>query len=254
MSGRMLTPERAIRRPWRFDLRILLSVLVTLAAVGGMLLYAGSLSATRPVLVARRDLPAGTILTSDDVTVAQVRVSDAIYGAAIPGAVLDDMLGKSVSDPVYKDQILNRSQIGDHLPLAPDQLALTIPVTAESAAGGRLHPGDEVQVLLTRDKNTPAAETVVVLERVPIYSIGYDQPAVIGNPTTGPAGDASTQPLASLTLIVTAEQARLLANARHSGDLDIALLPPLPSPNGPRPTIPAAAPTPVSRAASGRGR
>lgn len=228
MSGRMLTPERAIRRPWRFDLRILLSVLVTLAAVGGMLLYAGSLSATRPVLVATHDLPAGAILGQDDVAAVQVRVTDAVYAAAIPGDALSQVLGQRVADPVHSQQILAHAQLGNQPQLAPDQLALTIPVTAASAADGRLHPGDDVQVLLTRDKNAASPETVVVLPRVKVYSVGYDEQAALGNPTVGGATASDVAPLASLTLVVTAEQARALANARHSGDLDVALLPPPP--------------------------
>ncbi|HEX5501725.1 MAG TPA: Flp pilus assembly protein CpaB [Thermomicrobiales bacterium] len=228
MAGRMMMPERAIRRPWRFDLRILLSVLVTLAALGGMLLYAGSLSATRPVLVATHDLPAGAILGRDDLTVVQVPVTDAVYAAAVPGDALDQVLGQRLAEPVHSQQILARAQLGNQPQLAPDQLALTIPVTAASAADGRLHPGDDVQVLLTRDKNAANPETVVVLERVRVYSVGYDERATLGNPTVGGATDSDVAPLASLTLAVTAEQARALANARHSGDLDVALLPPLP--------------------------
>lgn len=85
MAARTLTPERALRRPWRIDLRAVLSLLVTIGAVGGMLLYANSIAVTRPLLVYTRDLPAGAVLTTADLEVAQVRVSDGIYAAAVPG-------------------------------------------------------------------------------------------------------------------------------------------------------------------------
>jgi hypothetical protein len=101
-----------------------------------------------------------------------------------------------------------------------------------------------VQVLLTRTTGAAAAETVVVLERVTIYSIGYDERATFGNPTGSGTASSSAAPLASLTLVVTAEEARTLANARHSGELDVALLPPLASVT--TPAQPPAATTPAT--------
>jgi Flp pilus assembly protein CpaB len=224
MTASSLTPARAIRRPRQIDLRAVLSLLVTMAAIGGMLLYANSFAATRPLLIATRDLPAGAILNAADLEVAQVRVDDRIFAAAVPGDALGDVLGRPLADPVHAPQILVRAQVSGRPRLAPDQLALTIPVSAASAAGGQLREGDEVQVLLTRNEGKPDSETTVVLERVRIYGIGYDERAALR-----PASEPSTPgTLAWLTLIVTDEQARILANARHSGELDVALLPPAP--------------------------
>ena len=133
MSSRTLTPERAIRRPRRIDLRAILSLLVTAAAIGGMLLYANSLSATRPLLVFTRDLAAGTILAPADLAVAHVRVDDGIYAAAVADSELDRILGSSLAEPAHTGQIVTRAQLSGRSRLAPDQLALTIPVSAASA-------------------------------------------------------------------------------------------------------------------------
>lgn len=223
MTSHTLTPERAIRRPRQIDLRAVLSLLVTVAAIGGMLLYANSFAATRPLLIVTRDLPAGALLTAADLEVAQVRVDDGIFAAAVPGDALGDILGLPLAEPAHAQQILVRAQVGGRPRLAPDQLALTIPVSAASAAGGQLREGDEVRVLLTRNTGKFDAETVVVLERVRVYAIGHDERAAIG-----PAVEQVTPgTLAWLTLVVTTEQARMLANARHSGELDVALLPPV---------------------------
>lgn len=223
MSSQSLTPERAIRRPWRVDLRAVLSILVTLAAIGGMFLYAGSLSATRPLLVATRDLPVGTTLSRDDLAIAQVRVDDAIYATAVPADALAEIVGHQLSEPVHSRQILARAQVSVRPRLAPGQLALTIPVKAESAAGGHLRAGDEVRVFVTRKGNATDADTSVVLERARIYGVDHDERVAVSSSATG--GRTETGPLASVTLIVTEEGARALAAARHSGDLDVALLP-----------------------------
>ena len=241
MSSRTLTPERAIRRPWRVDLRAVLSILVTLASVGGMLLYAGSLSATRALLVATRELPAGTILQPGDLAIAQIRADDRIYAAAIPADALGTIVGRPLAEPLHAQQLLIRAQISDRPRLAPDQLALTIAITPENAAGGRLHTGDQVQVLLTRGKGTPDVTAVVILERATIYDVGLDERAI---PLATSGGRAAGEgPLASLTLIVTAEQARTVAAAKHSGDLDVALLPPSPTLPGPETASPPTSPS-----------
>jgi Flp pilus assembly protein CpaB len=133
MASHTLTPERALRRPWRFDRRLLLSLLVTLAAIGGMFAYAGSLAATRPVVVATHDLPAGAILGRDDLTIAQVRVDATIYAAAVPGDVLAQVVGQQLAEPVHRQQILARAQLSSRARLASGELALTIPITAASA-------------------------------------------------------------------------------------------------------------------------
>ena len=236
MATSTLTPERAIRRPFRIDLRAVLSLLVTVAAIGGMLLYANSLAVTRPLLIFTRDLAAGAVLTAADLEVAQVRVDDDIYAAVVAGDELGTVLGSSLAEPAHARQILVQAQVSGRPRLAPDQLALTIPVSAASAAGGQLRAGDEVQVLLTRNSGKPEAETVVVLERVRVYDIGYDERTAI----RATSEQVTPGTLAWLTLIVTAEQARVLAGARHNGELDVALLPPAP----PLP--------PASPAASGR--
>lgn len=226
MSSQTLTPERALRRPRRIDLRAVLSILVTLAAIGGMFLYAGSLSATRPLLVATRDLPVGATVSRDDLAIAQVRVDDAIFAAAVPADALADIVGHQLSEPVHRHQILARVQVSVRPRLAPDQLALTIPVKAESAAGGHLRPGDEVRVFVTRKGNGPDADTSVVLERAQVYGVDYGERTAVTSSAAG--GQTETGPLASVTLVVTEEGARALTAARHSGDLDVALLPPTP--------------------------
>lgn len=226
MATSTLTPERALRRPYRIDLRAVLSLLVTVAAIGGMLLYANSFAVTRALLIFTRDLPAGAVLTAADLEVAQVRVDDDIYAAAVAGDELGTVLGSALAEPAHARQILVRAQVSGRPRLAQDQLALAIPVSSASAAGGQLREGDEVQVLLTRNAGKPDAETTVVLERVRVYDIGYDERAAI----RATSEQVTPGTLAWLTLIVTAEQARILASARHSGDLDVALLPPLLSP------------------------
>jgi Flp pilus assembly protein CpaB len=180
----------------------------------------------RPVLVATRDLPAGATLRRSDLSVAYVRMDDALLAAAEPADTLDALVGRQLSEPVHADQVLVRAQLSEHAGLAPDQVAITIPARADSAVGGRLRPGDPVQVLVTTvDKSKGEARTRVVLDRASVFDVGRDQS---GTSSGADAERVGRGPMSSVTLTVTAEQARQLAEARRGGELDVVLLPPAP--------------------------
>ena len=77
------------------------------------------------------------------------------------------------------------------------------------------------------DKNKNEAHTRPVLERAQVFAVGHDQSfsssssSVAGDDTGFPRGS-----ITSVTLAVTADQARQLAEARRTGELDVLLLPP----------------------------
>ena len=126
--------------------------------------------------------------------------------------------------------MLARAQVANRLGLAADQVAMTIPARPDSAADGRLRPGDTVQVLVTVvDKNKNEAHTRPVLDRAPVFDVGRDQSFSSSSSTSSVAadGDGFTRgSITSVTLAVTADQARQLAEARRTGELDVLLLPP----------------------------
>jgi Flp pilus assembly protein CpaB len=224
----LVSPARAIRQPRRLDLRAVLGLVLLLVATAGSILFWSASSDARSVLVATRDLPAGATLSANDLAVARVRVDDAVYAAAWPASAREELIGRQLAEPIHAQQLLVRPQLATRSPLAADQLALTIPVRAETAVGGRLRPGDHVQVLATTGKSKPETETYVVLRHVRVYDVGRDERVTIVN--TAGAGEASPRPAAqgpisTLTLIVTQDQALELARARWNGELDVALLP-----------------------------
>ncbi|HEV8636471.1 MAG TPA: Flp pilus assembly protein CpaB [Chloroflexota bacterium] len=228
MAVTTLTPARALRQPRRLDARVLVGIALLLAATGGWLVFWTNATDTRPVVVATRDLPAGAILSASDLTVAQVRVDDTIYAAAIPAAQMAGLVGRQLAEPVHAQQLLVGPQVASRPRLGPDQMAVTIPVSAKTAAGGRIRPTDQVKVFATLNKGKADSKTAVVLDRATVYDVGRDdQTSVVNTAGADPgARSAVLGPLASLTLVVTEEQALRLAAARWNGDLDVALLPP----------------------------
>jgi Flp pilus assembly protein CpaB len=227
MAVATLSPARALRRPRRADPRALIGIFLTLAALAGSVAFWVSTSDSRPVLIATRDLPAGATLHTADLSVAYVRMDDTVYSAALPADALDSLVGRELGEPVHTQQILARAQLADHLGLAPDQVAITIPAKPESAVDGRLRPGDVVQVLVTvTDKvRNNEAHTRQVLAHAQVFEVGRDQP--VSRSSSASDSDGVTRgSIASVTLAVTADEARQLAEARHTGDLDVLLLPP----------------------------
>jgi Flp pilus assembly protein CpaB len=228
MAVATLSPARALRRPRRADPRALIGVFLTLAALAGSVAFWVGNSDARPIVIATRDLPAGATLRSSDLSVAYVRMDDSVYRAALPADLLDSLVGRQLGEPIHAQQVLARAQVADQLGLAADQVAMTIPARPESAVDGRLRPGDLIQVLVTVvDKNKNEAHTSQVLDRASVLEIGRDQS--LSGSTSSPSADgavAASGSITSVTLAVSADQARQLAEARRTGELDVLLMPP----------------------------
>ncbi len=90
-----------------------------------MLLYANPFAATRPEIIVAHDLPVGAILTAANVEVTHARVGDDIY-AAIAGDELSAVLGRSLAEPAYAQQILVSVQVSERPHLGAEWLALAI--------------------------------------------------------------------------------------------------------------------------------
>lgn len=227
MAVSALTPAQALRQPRRLDARAVVGLFLLLLAVGGSLAFWRSANDTRAVLVATRERPAGATLRPGDLAVAHLRLDESVYAAAVPAGDLESLVGRQLAEPLHAQQLVVPAQISARPRLGPEQVALTIPVAAQTAVGGKLRPGDQVRVIATRDRGRPESRTDVVLDRAVVYDTGReDRVAALGGGLGEDAERARSGPLSSVTLVVTEEEAVRLAHARWNGDLDVALLPP----------------------------
>jgi Flp pilus assembly protein CpaB len=227
MAVATLSSARALRRPRRADPRAIVGIVLTIAALAGSVAFWVSATDSRPVLIATHDLPAGATLSSADLGIAYVRVDDAVYQAALPADTLQSLVGRQLGEPIHAQQVLVRAQLANQLGLASDQVAITIPARPDSAVDGRLRPGDAVQILVTvTDKTSNTAHTSQVLERAQVFEVGRDASLTGSTSSTADSAASTRGAITSITLAVTADQARQLAQARRTGELDIVLLPP----------------------------
>ncbi len=221
MATNTLASPRALRKPRRVDWRAVVGPVLALMATGGLLLFWSSSSNTQPVLVARRDLPVGATLDASSVTTAHVQLTDTLYAVALPASQAPNVIGNKLAEPAHAGQVLVWPQIATRDLLGPGQRAISLRLSKDNSTGGRLQPGDRVEILLTTNAGEPDAATRVVVSGITVYDvIREDAGRSINRDSSGEGGAIS-----ALTFIVTPEQAVALAGAKHNGQLDVLLLP-----------------------------
>ncbi len=224
MAVTTLKLNREVTRPKQWPLRTLFGVfLALLAMVGAVFVLSGRDSV--PVLVATRELPAGTVLEATDLAQAAVRLDRTLLPATIPASELSTLIGRRLAEPVHAGQLLGPGEFRQGPALEPDKLAITIAPSPDRGPIGEFGSGDRVRVMVTTAPVEGTPVTRVVVESAVVYDVGYSDAFSTSEPSGGsdvPAGRS----VAWLTLAVSARQAEALANAKTSGQLDVALLSP----------------------------
>lgn len=210
--------------------RLLLAAALVLGTIGGAN-YLHRLRDVVPVVVATADIPAHTPLTADKLAVRQVNRDAA---ATMAGDAVDNMAdavglvsrmdipaGEVIrrapwlvsATPDGADPALPRYQIPDGMRLAG------LRVDGPGAVAGWVSPGDRVDVIFTDSgRGTGSAYARTILRGVEVFSVGRkDQDSAL------PAIDGGLD----LTLLVTPEEAQVLALAKRTGGaVDLSIAPP----------------------------
>lgn len=182
------------------------------------------------VLVAKRSLPAGTIVTADAVAYQlwpQELVQDAYF---IDGeANMEQLMGTVVRLPIAAGEPVTQGSLvapGDRgflaAALGPGMRAVTISVSARTGVGGFVFPGDRVDLLLTQ--TVEGQETVGLRTTETILSnlrvLATDQST---ETETTEDGRTVVRAFRSVTLEVTPRIAEKIAVAETIGTLSLTL-------------------------------
>lgn len=208
MSAQAL--PRAVARTRRIDMRVVLGLLlftVGILATSGLIRQAQQRT---PVLIATRALQPGHTLQEGDLRATEVGLGPGV--ASVPAGELGLVKGQVLAAPVDEGQVVTPGAVTAGPSVSTGQVALSVGVTPQHAAGGSLRSGDRVQLLATEDPDRPTARTSVLLSDVEVMAVTQEQ---------GPAAD----PLLTVTLAVDSDDAAAVAQAANSGVLDLALLP-----------------------------
>lgn len=176
------------------------------------------------VIVAKRELPVGTLLKAADLEwqawppgrlspaymVEGKQTFEAVVGAVVRNTV-------TIGEPITIGQVVQPGERGYLAAvLSPGLRALTVPINATSGIAGFIFPGDRVDIIVShkykKDKEVvKASETV--LENVRVLAVDQQ----LGNVE----GKASIRKTA--TLEVTPRQAETITVARALGSLSLSL-------------------------------
>lgn len=174
------------------------------------------------VVVASQDIAFGAAIT------AQTLTTIAWPAAARPGGTFtayDTLLPETgkpprrARRPIAQGELIRASRIskfGEKVTivqnLSPNHRAMAIKVSAETAVGGFVTPGDRVDILLTQGRGNDL-KTVTILQNSRV--VGVDQDANEESETPGVAR--------TVTVEVTPEQGQRLALAQRAGTLSLTL-------------------------------
>ena len=192
------------------------------------------------VVVAARDLPARTRLTSALLTVRAIALPDIPEGAAkTPGM----FVGKISLRPIAAGSALTENAVsapsaalGMAFALPPNLRAVTVATDPADGAELFVRPEDHVDILATDEPGSGPAEARTVLQNVRLLAVGGstspDPPqSASSTPTSGAAHvTVAVTPIQAQALVLAAARGRLHLALRAIGDGTEASIPALPAP------------------------
>jgi hypothetical protein len=153
---------RRIATPSWLDLRLVLGVVLVLAAVLiGAMVVSGA-SDTYATVAARRDLAAGTIVTGDDVKLAQVRLPG--HGKDVYLSHIEDVVGKQLSRAVSSGELVP----ADAVTKLSAKTTVTVPLAAGAAPD--LRRGQRIEIWVS----TGTCSSVVLLPDITVQAVHAD--------------------------------------------------------------------------------
>lgn len=151
--------------------------LVALAAVGTFAAYRGaSTGATHRFVVAARDVPAGTILATTDLTTATVDLPGDLASRAF--SQTSAIAGRITLAPMTKGELVQSSAIADATK-ADARYEVSLPVDRARALAGTITPGERVDVVATYGTGN-AATTVIVARRAEVVKVDDARRSSVG--------------------------------------------------------------------------
>lgn len=193
----------------RAGMRLLVGVVISVAAVLGIVAAFTKTTKTQLVIGVRSPVALGQVITAGDLTAKPIGGADGVD--SLPASELGRMIGKVTRSPLYAGEILPPEAVASGPSLPAGQVAMTLALAPEQAVGGMLHPGDHVTVLSTPTGiAASASSSTVALPAVTVLSVATNQSV------------GANQVLVTLSL--PAGQVTTLDAAYRSGKVDLALV------------------------------
>lgn len=181
------------------------AALVLLALVGYWAVYSATTKRT-PVLVAARNLPAGTVLDTTDLRTVELAGDSATMATLLANQELTGVLGRELSAPVAAGAPLSRAAVASD---GSRTAAFTLVVPALHALAGALQPGDRVTVLATYSGGDSGAKARVIARSLRVETVGRPPQGLDRASATIPVTVALPDPSFASALALANSEAKL---------------------------------------------
>lgn len=219
--------RRAAEGSRKSGTRALFFAVLALAATGGAAVLffkymdeQRKVTPTAKVVVAARELPLGTTIRPEHLTVVDwpehARPPQSVQDpASIVGRVV---LGKVVTgEPVLESKMAPKDARGGLAALIPTTMrAVAVRVDDVVGVAGFVHPEDRVDVIVTLRVGNNEPTSKVILQNVKVLAVGKELEVAEG-------GRGRAMPVTVATLLVDPEQAEKLALAASQGQILLTL-------------------------------
>jgi len=195
---------------------------------------------TKKVIVAKKEVPAGGVLSEDNLAVRSIPARYLSSTTVEPDS-LDLVSGQKIMVPLQPGDPIDRGALerSDRVPLsttvAKGERAITFPVDEISSISGMLVPGDIIDLVFTgagttansyrqRDASGPKELTHVrmILQAVPVMATGKTTQKRVVRTENGGQQEVNVD-FSTVTLNVTPEQAEQVLLAQKLGSLTAVL-------------------------------
>lgn len=187
---------------------------------------------TVQVVAAARELPIGRRLTAADLKLSEVARKDLPAGHI---ANTSDVVERAVLLPLSANELVLESKLAPKLGgegltaiIEPGMRAVTVQVNETIGVAGFVQPGTKVDVMFTRALPNGDGAAITILQNATVLAYGRTLQRPASRPgESAPPVAAPTGAQATVTLLVTPDDATRLALATQRGKIQLALRNPL---------------------------
>lgn len=190
-ADRRTRPAAGLFRRLAQPLPLIGIALLTVSAIGYIAVAAGTRNQSGEVVVAARNLPAGSRLTRRDLHLVKLSASPSTLEQLLPASAETSLLGRRLAAPALAGLPLGRASVAA---TGGGPAAFTLTVPALHAVGGNLAAGDRVSVLATFTNQTGGATARVIARDLTVLSVGQPPPGIEQASATVPVTVALPNP------------------------------------------------------------